>query len=93
MSSAISPIQLRMARAALKVTLRELESRIGVNKDTIVRIEAGKEVLASAFQRLEKFYRDAGIVFVEPDRKGLAGVLCPAEGLDRVLKKRSQNSR
>ena len=92
-SPRVSPVQLRMARAALKLTLREIEAQIGVNKDTIVRIEAGKEVLAGAFQRLETFYRESGIVFVEPDRKGFAGILCPVESTKRISRKRSQISR
>jgi transcriptional regulator with XRE-family HTH domain len=74
-----------MARAALKLTLREVESLTGVNKDTISRYESGKEILASALQALEKLFRDEGIVFLDQDASGGVGIRLPS----RVPAKRS----
>ena len=68
------PMQLRMARAALNWTVRELEERSEVGRNTISRYEAGNDVLASSVEKMEKVLRDNGIVFFEGDRKYGAGV-------------------
>jgi transcriptional regulator with XRE-family HTH domain len=53
--------QLRMARAALKLTLRELEVMAEIDKSTIVRIENGGNaydiVAQAAPQRLGEGWR------------------------------------
>jgi transcriptional regulator with XRE-family HTH domain len=66
--------QLRMARAALNWTVRELEQKSGVGRNTISRYEAGSDVLASSLELLEKTLTDAGIVFFEHDRNFGTGV-------------------
>jgi len=70
----MTPAQLRMARAALKLTVREIERQTGVNKDSISRYEAGREILSGALQRLEKLFLDAGVIFLEPDEAGGEGI-------------------
>ena len=74
----MTPSQLRMARAALKLTVRELEARTGVKKNTISRYEAGREILAGAVQKLETLFRKEGITFLYED---------PARGPGLVLSK------
>ena len=64
----IQPIQLRMARAALNWTVRDLAERAQVNKNTISRYETGSDIMASSLESLEKVLREAGIVFFENDR-------------------------
>jgi transcriptional regulator with XRE-family HTH domain len=66
--------QLRMARAALNWTVRELEQKSGVGRNTISRYEAGSDVLASSLELLENTLTEAGIVFFEHDRKFGTGV-------------------
>lgn len=61
--------QLRMARAALKLTVRELADRLGVDKNTIVRIEAGGKAHASTLQRLRAVLEGLGIEFI-PNGQG-----------------------
>jgi transcriptional regulator with XRE-family HTH domain len=61
------PIQLRMARAALGWTLKELGERAGVNMNTIARYEAGSEILTGTMQRLQDALRSEGVVFVDED--------------------------
>ena len=61
-------MQLRMARAALNWTLKELEAKSGVGRNTISRYEAGHDILASAVASLEKVLVDQGIVLFEGDR-------------------------
>jgi transcriptional regulator with XRE-family HTH domain len=56
-----------MARAALNWTLKELEAKSGVGRNTISRYEAGHDILASALDRLEKVLADQGVVFFESD--------------------------
>ena len=70
----MTPAQLRMARAALKLTVREVERQTGVNKDSISRYEAGREILSGALQRLEKLFLDAGVIFLEADEAGREGI-------------------
>lgn len=62
------PIQLRMARAALNWTVRDLEERSEVGRNTISRYEAGNDILASSLEKLEKVLIDEGIVFFDGDR-------------------------
>jgi transcriptional regulator with XRE-family HTH domain len=78
----MTPEQMRMARAALGITVREIEARTGVNKNTVSRYEAGRDVLSSALQKLEKLFRDEGIIFVDEDALGGQGVRLPIHGAD-----------
>ena len=71
----LKPTQARMARAALGWSLAEMQERTGINKNTVVRFEAGKGVLLTTAERLEEAYVQAGIVFLyETEDKG-SGVL------------------
>lgn len=75
----MTPEQMRMARAALGITVREIEARTGVNKNTVSRYEGGRDILSSALQKLEKLFRDEGIIFVDEDASGGQGVRLPAQ--------------
>ena len=72
------PSQLRMARAALRMKVRDIEERTGVNKNTVSRYEAGKEIVASALQKLEKMFRDEGIIFLDEETSEGEGLRLPA---------------
>jgi transcriptional regulator with XRE-family HTH domain len=63
-----------MARAALNWTLKDLEAKSGVGRNTISRYEAGNDILASSLEQLEKVLTEEGIVFFEDDRKYGTGV-------------------
>ena len=58
--------QIRMARAALKITVRELADMTGVTKNTIVRTEAGGKVFYQTMLRMQAALEAAGVKFVEP---------------------------
>ena len=60
-------IHLRMARAALGWTLKELADKAGVNMNTISRYEAGAEILTGTMQRLEQVLKDEGVIFIDED--------------------------
>jgi transcriptional regulator with XRE-family HTH domain len=59
------PIHLRMARAALNLTVRDLAARAGVNKNTISRYEAGNDIISSALQSIERTLVQEGVIFFE----------------------------
>ena len=52
-----------MARAALHWNLLDVQEKTGINKNTIVRFEAGKGVLFSTAIKLEDAFTRAGIIF------------------------------
>jgi transcriptional regulator with XRE-family HTH domain len=62
----ISGDQVRMARGALRMAVRELGELAGVDKMTVVRIEAGEGARASTFERLRSALEAAGVVFLAP---------------------------
>jgi len=70
----LSRVQLRMARAALNWSLRDLAERAGVNLNTISRYEAGGEMLTATLQKIENVLKAEGILLVEEDEHTGAGV-------------------
>lgn len=58
--------QIRMARAALRLTVREVAELTGVDKSTIVRIEAGGKAYYQNMLKLQTVFEDAGVVFLSP---------------------------
>lgn len=69
----MTPAQLRMARAALKIGVRDLAEMAGVTPNTISRIENGGDAMASTLDKLKKALEAAGVVFI-PENGGGAGV-------------------
>lgn len=63
----ISPLHVRMARAALRWSLSDLARRAQVNLNTISRYEAGKEILSGTLQRIESVLEEEGVIFFEED--------------------------
>jgi transcriptional regulator with XRE-family HTH domain len=61
----MTPVQCRMARAALKWGVLDLASRADVTKNTIVRFEAGKPSYESTASRLERALLAEGVTFFE----------------------------
>jgi len=72
-----------MARAALGITVREVEERTGVNKNTVSRYEAGKDILSGALRRLELLFQQEGIIFIDADEHGGPGIRMPAPKPER----------
>lgn len=68
------PVHLRMARAALNWTLKELEGRASVNKNTISKYEAGGSIMSDALERIEQVFRTAGVRLIEEDDEYGPGV-------------------
>ncbi len=57
--------QLRMARAALQITVEETAALAGVDKGTIVRIEGGKNAYANTLRAIRSALENQGLVFIE----------------------------
>lgn len=56
--------QLRMARALLRLGIRELSAISGADKMAIVRIEQGRKPHAATLQKLKTALEERGIVFI-----------------------------
>ena len=63
----IDSVQLRMARAALRMSTRELAQLAGVDKNTISRCEGGSRVMSDTMEKLEHALARLGIVFIGKD--------------------------
>ncbi len=58
--------QLRMARALLRLGIRELAQLSGADKNSIVRCESGRKIHASTEQKLKTTLEGRGVIFIEP---------------------------
>ena len=63
-------IQVRMGRAAVGWSVRELARNAGVTPNTISRIENGGDALASTMERLQTALEDAGVIFIVAAEEG-----------------------
>ena len=64
MHNVMTSAQLRMARAALGWTVRELGDRAGVHRNTVTRLEGGAEGEARTLADIQRVLEAAGIEFV-----------------------------
>lgn len=69
----MTPVQLRMARAAVGWGVRELAEKAGVTANTVTRIENGSDAKHSTIQALRMALEAAGIEFIAENGGG-AGV-------------------
>ncbi len=76
----IRPLHLRMARAALGWSLKELAERAEVNLNTISRYEAGSQVMSGTLSKLEAVLVKEGVIFLDDE-----GDLGPGVRLRRQL--------
>jgi transcriptional regulator with XRE-family HTH domain len=70
----ITPIQVRMARAALGWGVRDLGKAAGVAANTVSRYENGMGMTVATLARIEMALERAGIVFIPEDANGGPGV-------------------
>lgn len=67
--------QIRMARAGLRLSVRELSEATGVAESTIHRFEGDKGGMQTGtLARLQKALEKEGVIFIEPDEKYGPGV-------------------
>ncbi|SLN61648.1 helix-turn-helix domain-containing protein [Pseudooctadecabacter jejudonensis] len=70
-TSRVTAGHIRMARAGLNLTVRDLAEKAGVNKATIVRMEAGHAPRASSLNAVCQVLEEHGAAFdieAETDR-------------------------
>ena len=67
----MTPVQLKMARAALSLGIRDTAKLARVSHDTITRIETGDETLKeSTVDKVRAALEAAGVVFVADNGEG-----------------------
>ena len=67
----MNPAQSRMARAALKLSVRELAKMARVATGTIVRLEAGETLQPRTIDVIRQALEKAGVVFTNGDEPGV----------------------
>ena len=76
----MSRIHLRMARAALNWTLKELADKAEVNMNTISRYETGGSMLSDTLEKIESVLRSEGVIFIEEDEELGPGIRLRRKG-------------
>jgi len=66
----MTPVQLRMARAAVGWGVRELAAKAGITANTVTRIEKGADAKQSTILALRRALEAAGVIFVEENGEG-----------------------
>jgi len=66
----VTSAQIRMARAALNWTVRDLAERSGVHRNTITRLEAGADAHGPTIAAIRAALEAAGVIFVEENGEG-----------------------
>nr|WP_312798591.1 transcriptional regulator [Tianweitania sp.] len=69
----MTPVQCRMARAALRLGVRELANLADVSTNTVTRFEAGEALKSSTVSHLQSVLEKSGIEFI-PENGGGPGV-------------------
>lgn len=70
----ITPLQLRLARTALKLGVRDLAQAAKVSPTTVMRFESGRGVHSGTLASLEAVLVARGVVFVDADETGSATI-------------------
>jgi len=67
------PVQCRMARTALQMSVKELAEAATVSTNTIVRFERGEELKPRTVADIRSVLESAGIAFIDGDYAGSGG--------------------
>jgi transcriptional regulator with XRE-family HTH domain len=78
------PVHVRMARAALGWTNRELANKAKVNLNTVARYEAGREVKSRTIESIESVFTAAGVTLIYEDAHGGVGLRLTRELTQRL---------
>ena len=66
----ITPVQCRMARAALQIGIRELALLAKVSPNTISRLERGEALFESTLRQIQAALENAGVEFISKNGGG-----------------------
>ncbi|WP_210241552.1 helix-turn-helix domain-containing protein [Mesorhizobium sp. B2-5-4] len=69
----MTPVQCRMARAALDWGVLDLAKKAGISTQTIVRLERGDALKQPTLDRIRETFEGAGVAFI-PENGGGPGV-------------------
>jgi transcriptional regulator with XRE-family HTH domain len=65
--------QLRMARAALNWSVRELAAKAGIAANTVSRYENGSDAYGDTLSKIKRALESGGVIFLDENGEG-AGV-------------------
>ena len=75
MSGLLAPIQIKMARTATGLGIRELAEAAGVAPSTITRFELDRGGMqARTLDRVQQVLEERGVIFISADAHGGPGV-------------------
>ena len=66
----MSPLQCRMARAALGMGIRELAAAAKVSTDTVARFERGEDLKERTIEALQRAFEASGVEFIDENGGG-----------------------
>lgn len=66
----MKPVQLKMARAALGLGVRDLAEMTGITANTISRIENGADSKQSTITAIRGALETAGVIFIDANGNG-----------------------
>ena len=76
----MNALQLKMARTALGLTVRQAAELAGCSHETIVGIKSGRSsVKTSTIDKVQAAFEKAGVEFIDEDGGGLGVRLKPAK--------------
>jgi predicted transcriptional regulator len=67
----MNAVQLKMARVALDLGVKEAAIVAGVSHDTITRLEAGASVKQSTAEKVQRALEELGVEFIAENGGGL----------------------
>ncbi len=70
MVTILTPVQCRMARAAVGLGIRELAAAAKVSADTVARFERGDELKERTIEALRHALEKAGVEFIDENGGG-----------------------
>ena len=73
--SIMTPLQMKLARTAVGLGVRELAAAAGIAPSTVQRFESGKgDMHSRTLDRVKQVLEEAGIIFIAADAIGGPGV-------------------
>jgi transcriptional regulator with XRE-family HTH domain len=66
----MTPVQIKMARAAVGWGVRELAKKAGITANTVTRIENGSDAKQSTIEAIRRALEAAGVEFTNGDAPG-----------------------
>jgi transcriptional regulator with XRE-family HTH domain len=67
------PVQCKMARTALNMSVKDLAASASVSTNTLVRFERGEELKPRTISAIRSALESAGIIFIDGDYQGAGG--------------------